>query len=259
MEFFDVLVQWKNGTKNVVSSRELKTVKSGVISIGSKVKMFYNKKWYYGKVIDLETLVSEVMENSLSQKDFIAPIKVPEQEKVTDIIDFQEESFDSEDNIPLINLINQPNLPMSNIETTHFIELQNVQPIDIINEKEHSKPIEFSNNSDSPTDDSTEDPTVTCEVKTCKKEVFSACPYCQILLCFEHLNEDLRNCEHGRNNPGKRYIEKFEIKLVSKIFFSEFFIMHNEQEIDVDQTSDRSNLNLGVAFDIGKHKFTCLM
>lgn len=55
-------------------------------------------------------------------------------------------------------------------------------------------------NIDSPFDDSDLDPTVTCEVGQCKDEVFAACPYCNIFLCFDHLNVDFTNCNHHRNS-----------------------------------------------------------
>lgn len=48
----DVLVRWNDGTINVVSSNELKTF--GIIEKGSSVKMFYEKKWYSGIVIETE-------------------------------------------------------------------------------------------------------------------------------------------------------------------------------------------------------------
>lgn len=51
----DVLVLWRNGSKNVVSSSELKSREpSKKIKIGSEVEMFYKNKWYKGKVIDVE-------------------------------------------------------------------------------------------------------------------------------------------------------------------------------------------------------------
>ncbi|KAG5886847.1 hypothetical protein JTB14_035864 [Gonioctena quinquepunctata] len=53
----DVLVRWRDGTKNIVSSSELK-ITSRILKVGSKVKMLYKKKWYSGVVIDMEENVA---------------------------------------------------------------------------------------------------------------------------------------------------------------------------------------------------------
>lgn len=51
----DVLVQWKDGTRNVVRSSELSGVKlNATFKEGLQVKMFYKTKWYYGKVLAVE-------------------------------------------------------------------------------------------------------------------------------------------------------------------------------------------------------------
>jgi len=58
----DVLVQWKNGSKNVVCSSELKNIKNNKkLEIGSEVKMLYKNKWYIGKVIDMEWKTQQKM------------------------------------------------------------------------------------------------------------------------------------------------------------------------------------------------------
>lgn len=39
----------------------------------------------------------------------------------------------------------------------------------------------------------------TCKVRLCEQEIFSACPRCLILICFEHLNEVITTCRvHGK-------------------------------------------------------------
>ncbi|KAG5872826.1 hypothetical protein JTB14_023906 [Gonioctena quinquepunctata] len=53
----DVLVRWRDGTKNIVPSSELK-ITSRILKVGSKVKMLYKKKWYSGVVIDMEENVA---------------------------------------------------------------------------------------------------------------------------------------------------------------------------------------------------------
>lgn len=60
----DVLVLWDDGTKNVVASTDLKTVKCKQIKVGNKVRMRWNKKWYYGTVLDKENVVGANSESS---------------------------------------------------------------------------------------------------------------------------------------------------------------------------------------------------
>lgn len=51
----DVLVEWTNGTRNVVSKKELLVINDNEeIKEGTDVKMFYKKRWYSGTVIDYE-------------------------------------------------------------------------------------------------------------------------------------------------------------------------------------------------------------
>lgn len=50
----DVLVEWRNGKRNIVASNELLAVKKGqTFKKDVGVKMYYSKRWYYGKIIGL--------------------------------------------------------------------------------------------------------------------------------------------------------------------------------------------------------------
>lgn len=62
----DVLVLWDGGTQNIVSSNDLKTVvKRSRFKVGSKVRMRWVNKCYYGIVLDME----KVAANSESSSD----------------------------------------------------------------------------------------------------------------------------------------------------------------------------------------------
>lgn len=89
----DVLVQWRDNSKNVVAANELQTVNCKNLTVGCSVKMCYVKKWYYGKVLDIQT----VSEDS--------------------------HSFDSEDDVPLANLKQTQN-------TINLKETERTNPID---------------------------------------------------------------------------------------------------------------------------------
>ena len=53
----DVLVEWDDNTRNVVSSHELQCVgKTKKLEKGGKVRMHWGNKYFYGTVLDTETL-----------------------------------------------------------------------------------------------------------------------------------------------------------------------------------------------------------
>lgn len=55
-ETADVIVKWQDGTTNCVSIKELKSIYTGdnINCIGTKVKMFYRKRRYFGTVMMTE-------------------------------------------------------------------------------------------------------------------------------------------------------------------------------------------------------------
>lgn len=65
---------WDDGTQNVVSSKELKTEKYKRFKVGNRVKMKWNRKWYYGTVLDKERVPSCVD----SSDDDVPLIKIAE-------------------------------------------------------------------------------------------------------------------------------------------------------------------------------------
>lgn len=191
----DVLVLWSDGTKNVVCSKELKTYRNKPITVGCRVKMLYDKLWYRGKVIAVEEL-----SESYSSEDDISLIKLKKcldsrtetnkdlpvpsldqfhkniSERVIPVEELSE-LWSSEDDIPLMKLKNSCDSRKSNES-------------DKVSENDSND--EYYNSDVDP-------PFGTCEVKFCKQEVFAACPRCEILVCFEHLNEDITNCRnHGK-------------------------------------------------------------
>lgn len=75
---------WKDGSKNIVNSKELKTVKRpNKIKVGSEVKMFYVKKWYYGTVLDIENTLSNNIDSDSSDEVPLAKLrKLPDSDDV---------------------------------------------------------------------------------------------------------------------------------------------------------------------------------
>lgn len=69
----DVLVKWRNGKRNVVSSQDLKTVdKNMVLRNGAAVKMYWppRKRFFYGTVIKMENEIdSDTSEDNASLAD----------------------------------------------------------------------------------------------------------------------------------------------------------------------------------------------
>lgn len=88
----------------------------------------------------------------------------------------------SEDDIPLIHLRKVPEVSVSSCSSD-----------------ESSDEIMY---------DSDQDPEFNvgvCEVRKCKEEVWAACHECEILVCFDHFNEDISSCwEHGKTKKRKQ-------------------------------------------------------
>lgn len=61
----DVLVLWEDGSKNVVSSNEVKTDKYKRFKVGNNVRMKYNRKWYHGIILDVEKIVDSDSEDDI--------------------------------------------------------------------------------------------------------------------------------------------------------------------------------------------------
>lgn len=65
----DVLVLWTDGTQNVVASTELIIGKRKRMTVGSKVKMYYEKKWYTGTILAVEAEDNSESESSDNSED----------------------------------------------------------------------------------------------------------------------------------------------------------------------------------------------
>ncbi|CAH1106373.1 unnamed protein product [Psylliodes chrysocephalus] len=122
--------------------------------------MKWNRKWYYGTVLD--------------------------KERVPSCVD------SSDDDVPLIkiaeNLRNQ---------VTSGIEKQAEHQITILESgTETDDPADdISSHYDSDADP----PFGICQIKRCSLEIFAACYRCEILMCFNHFMEVINNCKyHGK-------------------------------------------------------------
>lgn len=60
----DVLVVWEDQTVNVVKSSDLRVAKRKPLAKGTKVKMWYEKKWYSGTILDVENNISDEFNSS---------------------------------------------------------------------------------------------------------------------------------------------------------------------------------------------------
>lgn len=189
----DVLVLWSDGTKNVVCSRELKTYKNKPITVGCTVKMLYEKLWYKGKVVAVE----ELSESYISEDD-MPLIKL--KKKRCDA----PKSTDSDGDVPLASLgdISKKLMECNDvISLTTDVNCNNISPVHKVDVvlPQNNYEVNESGSAEEYYDSDADPAFVTCEVKLCKQEVFAACPRCEILVCFEHLNEDITNCrDHGK-------------------------------------------------------------
>lgn len=170
----DALVLWDDGTKNVVDISELVTYKSQTIAVGQRVRMFFEKKWYWGRVLAVETM--------------------------------EDSSSDPEDNIPLNELkqiwsVKDDEVPLSTLIKETFSVITPEEEISVPEANMSHSP---QSRSPSPIYDSDADPPWgVCEVAKCRGQVWSSCHRCLILLCWQHFLEDPDTCSEHKTNINR--------------------------------------------------------
>lgn len=118
----DVLVRWEDNSMNVVFSNELKTINSQKITVGCSVKMLYRGRWYCGKVMEIESCISEVISSSFDSDDDVPLSKLQNRQKSVsctnkdETLVHNEENFSSDDDLPLKTYITLKNVNCSTKE-----------------------------------------------------------------------------------------------------------------------------------------------
>lgn len=195
----DVLVLWQDGTKNVVSSSEL--MFRGTLKKGTQVKMFYQNKWYSGKVILTERAIDISDKNN--SKDNV-PVSESTKKVNTPDIDSVSE-FTKKVDTPDVDSLSDSsdNVPLAQIRAKILSDFSSHQNMDV------KKPDNESEISEEPFYDSDADPpyTATCEYYRCKGEVWSSCQRCLILLCYDHFMHN-PNCDYHTNRIVKKKIRR---------------------------------------------------
>ncbi|CAG9764324.1 unnamed protein product [Ceutorhynchus assimilis] len=214
----NVLVKWCDGTENIVLSSQIQLVnKSESFEKGAKIKMYWKpeKQWYFGVVIEIE-------KDSLSSSDSESKLSLKILRKNSD--------NSSDDDIPL-QLIKQE-LAITAV-CQNFTEVMNKTDLsntsNIIEVDQRNNVLSFrvdqweastsanldvsgqeklmsshSNNSSDFEPNSDEVPTCvqTCELNFCQEEVWSACPNCSKLLCWDHVVLESCDCKGVVPNLG---------------------------------------------------------
>ncbi|KAG5876383.1 hypothetical protein JTB14_022653 [Gonioctena quinquepunctata] len=217
----DVLVRWRDGTKNIVSSSELE-ITSRILKVGSKVKMLYRKKWYSGVVIDMEDNVAAEWssEDDVPLTNF-SNVLINSKTLLHYNIGFRKEiSFNDLKNNK--DTTNQIGISSAGAET--MMESKPIPVIEITDDfvveaidAEHNETVSPSHSIDMSLSDpfsgydSDADPPyrATCEVYECKREVFSSCHRCLILLSFDHFE----NCYDSCNDHSSKKARHNKISL----------------------------------------------
>lgn len=193
----DVLVTWKDGTQNVVSTRELLPInKRDKITLGTKVKMWYGQRWWYGTVT-----VIEALESSSSEDEPLSSYVLKEHAKNC---------------YEYVNCYNP--ILTTCAECTAFLCTEHYEngascSNHVVQKStpEIAHDCSFSNLEQNLFDTRIEDTFTStrheyqklCEYSICTEEVFSACHRCSCLLCYNHFINDCSNCEHHQNlKPG---------------------------------------------------------
>lgn len=233
----DVIVRWDDGSENCVYTKELCVLQKGTkIRRGVRVKMLYENKWYYGIVTVTEE--EEKCNERLSDKTEESK-KNGKKGRVS--------PTSSSDEQPLVNLksITKPldviaKLPGKCANSKATLRKGRVSPSSSSDEQPIANyltsetkmlsatkqlPMNVCENEDisgSSTSVVSDDASIlpfsdlddpdyvqTCEVDSCKKEVFSSCFRCSILLCWEHFEEEVLTCEeHGKSRLLTTYIRR---------------------------------------------------
>ena len=197
----DVLVLWQDGTKNVVSSSEL--MFRSALKKGTKVKMFYEKKWYSGEVMLTE---SDINISDEHDSDYV-PVFT---KKVNTLdVDSVKEFTSQVDNSDVDSLSDSSdNVPLAQIRARMLSSFSSDQKIAVPEEPDNKSEL-----SEEPVHDSDADPpyTATCEHNQCKEEVWSSCHRCLILLCYNHFMDN-PHCDYH-----KTYIVKNKIKRITNV------------------------------------------
>lgn len=161
----DVLVEWTNGTENVVSSAELEAIppaKTLSLKTGSRVRMNYKGKYYPGTVVATE-----------------------DDEESLNLSPYHQNSSDSDDDLPLANfaVFDKKNKSCHNSESP---SRENILEKSCLSEKSPSSvQDEIANRPDS------SEP-IPCVV--CGREIFAACVNCSAVVCYDHFFEENVDC-----------------------------------------------------------------
>ncbi|KAL1492336.1 hypothetical protein ABEB36_010597 [Hypothenemus hampei] len=144
--------------------------------------MFYEKKWYNGKVILTECDINICDEHN---SDYV-PV---------DIISDVESFTDSSENIPLAQ--------MKAKQLSDFASDRKIAIPEPVNENEIRHEPVYDLDIDPPN-------TTTCEYYQCKAEVWSSCHRCLILLYFDHFMDN-PHCDYHTTYVAKNKIRKITI------------------------------------------------
>lgn len=192
----DVLVTWRDGTKNVVSTNEIQILKKGEkFQIGVKIKMLYKRKWYYGTI--------SALEDSSSDDEPLYKYIAFKNSEYNDNCEYKDcrnavlttclqcccficaEHFETSE-------FCSNNHFAHNTETETIASNQcNIQDTLNFSEKDYCTPDElpFYLNQDNRQ-------VRYCEFSVCTQEVFSSCHRCHCFLCWDHFENCDSSCEN---------------------------------------------------------------
>nr|CAH7750076.1 unnamed protein product [Callosobruchus chinensis] len=195
----DVLVQWKDGTRNVVRSSELSGVKLNTIyKEGARVKMLYKTKWYYGKVLAVEEpddnissdddddniVLSELRSSILKNK--MNTDSNSGQTRVTRPLD---SDTSSDDDVTLYELSNRLRIRYPTIvnSSQEIVQNKNLDDSDIFQIKNVLYVTFLQTDDDDDDDDDLDGPLTgeTCQINKCRRMGIDFCD-CGFWLCIIH-------------------------------------------------------------------------
>ncbi|XP_022104761.1 uncharacterized protein LOC110986835 [Acanthaster planci] len=204
----DVLVQWQDGSRNVVSNIDL--VYRGPLKKKKLVKMRWGATWWRGQVMDFEKDVEKnapLTSVETIGNEHLTNLEVAESMTAS----YREKEIPSETAFTP-SVTHDPDIPNTGSHTD-----SQLNPLRRYEDISNSK-------------------TEICSNFTCKDEIFAACSICQCLLCFEHFVGDT-NCEsHNEFFYAYKITEEPEDGTEKNESVSEF-ILQSESETSFELLS----------------------
>lgn len=186
----DVIVKWRDGSTNVVSSNEIESIDCDTLKVGVEIKMYWlpEKKYYYGKVIQVDYSKENSANEESESESMDAPLSILKSHTQNNFeADVEAKTADS---------------TITKEQCCHEENKRRVLDLPI-----------------SDYDDSDCDPQYSekCQFLKCKSEASDICKLCKCLLCVKH-SSDNNECTFHRPEESSEEEQQLQQSSRKKVF-----------------------------------------